>query len=111
MVTGNPYEAFSFSEFWDMLDATFLSFYFILFVFVLAFLYYVLPGKVRWLVLLAGSVLFYSTAGIHPLIIIVLTALITWLAALFIASDAKKERRKRRLILSSAVLVLLAALV
>ncbi len=111
MVTGNPYEAFSFSEFWDMLDATFLSFYFILFVFILAFLYYVLPEKVRWLVLLAGSVLFYSTAGIHPLIIIVLTALITWLAALFIASDAKKERRKRRLILSSAVLVLLAALV
>ena len=111
MFTDNLYEAFHFSEFWDTLSPTFISFYFIFFVFALVLLYYVLPQKIRWTVLLCGSILFYSIAGIHPLITILLTALITYLAAMLIESTDKKERRIRRFFLSAAALSLLAVLV
>lgn len=111
MFTENPYEAFCFSEFWDMLDTTFLSFYFILFVFLLALLYYMLPRKVRWTVLFTGSVLFYSIAGIHSLVTVFLSAVVAWAAALLIASASNKERRRRRFFLSAAVIILLTALV
>ena len=106
MFTDNPYEAFHFSEFWETLSPTFISFYFIFFVFALALLYYVLPQKIRWIVLLCGSILFYSIAGIHPLITVLLTALITYLAAMLIESTEKRERQSRRFVLSAAALAL-----
>ena len=106
----NPYEVFSFQEFWSLQSATFLSFYFILFVFALAAFYYAAPRKFRWIVLLAGSAAFYAVAGLLPFLTVTLSAALTWAAALSIEDIGKEERRLQKILLASAVVVLLAVL-
>ena len=110
MFTDNPWEAFRFSEWWDTLSSSFVSFYFILFVFLLVLLYYIMPRKMRWCVLLTGSVAFYSIAGLHPLITVLLSAFIVYCAGLIIEATDRGKMKKRRLVLLSAVVILLGML-
>lgn len=110
MFTDNPYEKFHFGEWWDTLSPTFISFYFIAFVFLLVLLYYLLPRKARWCVLLAGSVGFYCLAGLHPLITVLLSAFIVYCAGLLLEMTDKAHKKKRRFILLSASAILLAVL-
>lgn len=111
MFSNNPYEAFHFSEWWDMLEPSFISFYFIAFVFALVLFYYLIPRKSRWIVLLTGSVLFYSTAGIHPLITVLLSCVIVYFVSLILQMTDKKKRKFRCLILSLGIFTLLMVLV
>jgi len=110
MLDINKYEAFSFSEFWNTLSASFVQYEFIFFAAVLLLLYYIFPKKIRWTILLAGSIAFYSIAGLHPLITVVLTSFIVYAAALLIEATEKKNKKKRRLITAIGVVVLLMVL-
>ena len=98
MVTNNPYEVFTFSEWWDTLSTTFVSFYFIAFVFLLAALYYLMPRKVRWCVLLTGSLAFYSIGGLRPLVTVSLSCMIVYLVSLILEMTDRSMRKRRRLI-------------
>ena len=60
---------------------TFNSLYFLIFLLGISVLYYIMPNKLRWIVLLAASTIFYISAGIKKLPILVLTALIVFLSA------------------------------
>ena len=70
--------------------------------------YYLLPKKLRWLVLLAGSMLFYAAILSHPLqaVILILTILISYVSAAVIG---KKVRSKnivmRRSLLAAGILL------
>lgn len=55
-----------------------ISYSFFVFVLVLLLVYYLVPGKVQWMVLLSASVLFYLWAGAEWVIFPLLTVLTTW---------------------------------
>jgi alginate O-acetyltransferase complex protein AlgI len=58
----------------------FTSYDFILFVILLFLVYYLIPGKCQWMLLLAASYLFYSVAGIYFLFYIMVTTISTYFA-------------------------------
>ena len=55
---------------------------FVIFLPVLGILYFAVPKKVRWIVLLAGNMVFYAAAGCRYLVYILGCAFFTWYAAL-----------------------------
>ena len=59
----------------------FTSFHFILFITILFLLYYLIPKKFQWMLLLLASYLFYSFAGIQYLAYILLTTISTYLVS------------------------------
>jgi alginate O-acetyltransferase complex protein AlgI len=59
----------------------FTSYTFIAFLAAMFVLYYLVPKKFQWMLLLAGSYLFYAWAGIHFLAYILVTTVTTWYAA------------------------------
>ncbi|MDD7738916.1 MAG: MBOAT family protein [Lachnospiraceae bacterium] len=84
-----------------------LSGSFLIFFIVLLILYWCIPSKWRWIVLLAGSYLFYASANRKWLLLIVFTTLQTYFAARwlgklnhYIKEDLKKiedkEQRKKK---------------
>lgn len=111
MLTKNPYEVFPFADWWGTLTTSFVSFYFIIFVFMVVLLYYMIPREKRWMVLLGASVLFYSIAGIHPLIMILLTSLLTYVSACFIECVNREKRKQRKIIFIITVISILLVLV
>ena len=62
----------------------FTSYGFLLFIVILAALYYILPAKIQWIVLLVGSYVFYAIAGLGYLPYLVAVTLIVYFAALLI---------------------------
>ena len=58
---------------------SFTSFEFLLFFGVLLVIYYIVPKKYQWPLLLAGSIFFYAFAGITAMSYMVATILSTWL--------------------------------
>ena len=66
----------------------FTSYEFLAFLCVIFVLYYLIPKKYQWMLLLAGSYFFYACAGIHFLAYIAVTTLTTWLAAKQITAKA-----------------------
>ena len=69
----------------------FVTFDFLLFFAIAAAVYYVIPKKFQWMVLLAASVWFYGQAGAGMLVFPILAAAVTYLAALAIG-DRKSTR-------------------
>ena len=65
------------------------------FVAVLLLLYYILPKKCQWVILLLGSIVFYLTYDIRYFIFLGSSILITWLIALFM--QKKNDRQKEEL--------------
>lgn len=80
------------------------SFSFVVFVGILAFLYYFpVMKKIQWIVLLAGSYVFYAQAGVDKLVYILITTLVTYLAARVVDSKNTLQEeyiRKNKGILS-----------
>ena len=68
----------------------FTSYKFIGFVILLTALYYVLPKKAKWPLLLLGSYVFYFFAGWKFLFYIAGVTVITYIAGLLISSNKKK---------------------
>ncbi len=65
---------------------------FILFLLATVILYYLIPGKHRWLVLLASSMFFYMMSGISNGIYILITALSTFGSAIFMQKIADSQK-------------------
>ena len=68
---------------------SFVSLGFLAFLAVFIFVYYLVPKKGQWILLLIGSVFFYAFAGWSSLIFIAVTALSTYLAGLYIGKLAE----------------------
>ena len=89
----------------------YVSYSFLLGSFASVLIYYLVPLNIRWIVLLAFSILFYLESGIAALLVVLLSTVIAWGSAILIEKTEKKDRRKRRLILSSALVALVGFLV
>lgn len=85
------------------------SIQFFIFITVLIVLYFVIPKKVRWIVLLAGSCYFYLAAGVKVFCVACATVAVAYLAALRI-EKAAKDKKKKKLILWVSVILVLAVL-
>lgn len=70
----------------------FTSYEFLGFIAVLFVLYYLIPGKYQWMLLLAASYLFYFAAGADYLIYILATTLTTYFAACRIEQNMDRQR-------------------
>jgi len=71
----------------------FLSYEFPVFMIVLLFLYYFLPKRMQWTILLAGSLLFYSFSGAKYLLFLLTTTFSIYGTALWL--DRVQEKRTR----------------
>ncbi|MBQ8833484.1 MAG: MBOAT family protein [Oscillospiraceae bacterium] len=77
----------------------FTSLTFGLFAGALLFLYYRVPGRAQWAVLLLGSLVFYLSAGAEYLPFLLLAAATTFFAARFMAKRTEKAAKRRALLL------------
>ena len=69
----------------------FVSVSFLLFAALLLLTYYLLPGKVRWMLLLLASYVFYLWAGTEYLVFILFTTVSTYLAALVMDNRLRRQ--------------------
>jgi len=69
----------------------FVSVSFLLFAAILLALYYLVPGKVRWMLLLLASYVFYLWAGAEYVVFILFTTLSTYLATLWMDCRLAKQ--------------------
>ena len=69
---------------------TYTSLIFAIFCLVLLLMYYVIPKKFQWVVLLAGSIAFYLFSGVKYILYVVVTAFTTYLTAM-LAHKNKRE--------------------
>lgn len=81
-----------------------LSLEFLAFSALVILLYYLLPLKIRWMILLAGSVVFMALAGWQGLVHITAVALIMWGGGLLL------QRHKSKALLAFCLIPLLGAL-
>ncbi len=110
---------------------TFLSGIFFAFLLITFIIYFIVPLRLRWIVLLAASVVFYLSSGVPQILFILLSSLLVygaarWIDVLYTRQDrelkegefsreekkARKlsDRKKCRRILNAAVLLLLLVL-
>ncbi len=66
-----------------------VSFDFLLLAAAVTALYFILPKRFQWIVVLCGSVVFYCSYGVKYIIFILFTSFISWLAALRLQSVSK----------------------
>ena len=90
--------------------------HFFLFAVLVVLLYYILPKKCQWLVLLAASLVFYITYGWEKLPFLVVSAAIAWFAGRKMetiqqtADDPAEGKRRCKQVLLTAVALLVALL-
>lgn len=73
----------------------FYSFTFAIFLIVSLVIYYLIPKKFQWLVLLAANTVFYAFSGIGNLIFILASSLITFFSAQFVSNINEKLKQKK----------------
>ncbi len=87
------------------------SFFFLIFLAIVLLVYYIVPGKLQWVVLLVASVAFYLLSDNGILIVYPIIAVtITWLCMNLLSKIDRKDIGKRRWILALEVVVLLGIL-
>lgn len=72
----------------------FNSFVFLVFLAVVLLLYYILPKKIRWLILLIASYTFYLYSGVEHVFYILGTTLLTYLAARLMQRIRERTQQK-----------------
>ena len=71
----------------------FTSLKFAAFVIVVLFLYYAVPKKFQWILLLCANLFFYIQAGIYGLVFILVTIATTYISALNICKEQENVKK------------------
>lgn len=87
----------------------FNSFSFLIFFAILVVVYYLIPHKFRWILLIAASLYFYSTFTVGYVLLLLASALAAYLSGLALASTSEHSRRKKT-VLVVGIIVSLAPL-
>ena len=91
---------------------SFVEVRFLLFVATVILLYYVLPKKAQWVVLLCASVVFYGTYGWEKLPFILISSLLAWFSAMYMerthvkTHDSAEAKQKNKPVLVFTVILL-----
>lgn len=82
---------------------SFTSLGFLVFVFLAVVIYYLIPGKCQWVVLLIASYIFYATQGFFCVVFLMLTTITVYLTALLLCRIQEKTvSREKRLVEAGA---------
>ncbi len=81
----------------------FNSIEFLIYLAIVLVLYFVIPHRFRWVILLAASYYFYMSWNVTLIVLIVGTTLVSYLAALFMEKTEKKAIKKLLLILTLVI--------
>lgn len=73
---------------------SFTSISFFIFIIITIALYYVLPKKIQWVVLLIASYIFYIFSGVKLLVFLLFTTITTFLSGIFIGNLNKRYKEK-----------------
>lgn len=89
---------------------SFVSIKFLLFSLMILFLYFAFPAGYKWLVLLGGSLYFYSCTGIMNLVFVLVSAAIVYIVTgqienIYNSSNPEKKKAKKQLILGIGMLI------
>ncbi len=68
-----------------------VSYSFFAFLAIAILLYYVVPKKLQWVVLLGASIYFYAVAGVQYLVVVLLTAVVVYVLALLMQKNLNKQ--------------------
>ncbi|MDO5389053.1 MAG: MBOAT family protein, partial [Clostridia bacterium] len=79
----------------------FNSFDFVIFFIIVVFLYYTIPQKFRWIMLLTASCIFYMCWRAELIILLLFSTFTNWGISLLI--DKNREKKKGLLILSLVI--------
>ena len=85
---------------------TFISIEFLLFVALLVAMYYVVPHRFRWVLLLAASYLFYATLSIQFIPLLLVSTAFTYVTGILIERQDEKRQKKRLMVMGVFVLVM-----
>lgn len=66
---------------------------FLIFILVGLTLYYIVPARCKWCILLGLSIFFYCYGGIGPIVFLLITCLSVWLATCYIDNDRSKIKQ------------------
>lgn len=82
-----------------------VSIYFLIFLIAVLTIYYTVPKKIQYIVLLAASYAFYLFAGVTPLIFVLTTTVTAFAAGLITGGDIKISSAAKCLSLAAAVIL------
>lgn len=84
---------------------------FLIFISIVIFVFFIVPKRAQWIVLLVSSYCFYLFAGITPLVFVFLTTVVVYLggrlmSSLALASETRKAAKKKMKKVLAAVILL-----
>ena len=68
-----------------------VSYSFFAFLAIAVLLYYIVPKKLQWVILLGASIYFYAMAGIQFLAVVLLTAVVVYFLAMLMQKNIDKQ--------------------
>ena len=72
-----------------------VTYTFIVFLLCTIVLYYIVPKKIQWVILLLASLVFYGYAGIEYLFLVIATAVVVYLFSLRLQKSRRSWQRMR----------------
>ena len=70
-----------------------ISYIFIVFLLCTVLVYYIVPKKIQWVVLLIASLIFYGYAGIEYLMLVSVTAIVVYLFSLRLQKSLDEQEK------------------
>lgn len=81
-----------------------VSYQFLLFLSVLVVLYYLIPKKLQWMLMLSAGLLFYASSGVAGLVCLSVTVLSTWGLGLYLGKKKKGEKGRKTVFIMGILL-------
>ncbi|MBH0171208.1 MBOAT family O-acyltransferase [Fictibacillus sp. 18YEL24] len=84
---------------------TFISIEFLLFLAIIVFLNYLIPHRLRWVLLLVASYVFYASLSIQFILLLLISTAFTFFTGIFIEKQETKKQKKKALVVGISVLL------
>ncbi|MFG6495728.1 MBOAT family O-acyltransferase [Fictibacillus sp. UD] len=84
---------------------TFISIEFLLFLVITVFLNYLLPHRLRWVLLLVASYVFYASLSIQFILLLLISTAFTYFTGIFIEKQETKKQKKKAMVFGISVLL------
>ncbi|MDM5318154.1 MBOAT family O-acyltransferase [Fictibacillus sp. b24] len=84
---------------------TFISIEFLLFLAITVLLNYLIPHRLRWVLLLVASYVFYASLSIQFILLLLISTAFTYFTGIFIEKQETKKQKKKAMVVGISVLL------
>ncbi|MET3730119.1 D-alanyl-lipoteichoic acid acyltransferase DltB (MBOAT superfamily) [Fictibacillus halophilus] len=84
---------------------TFISIEFLLFLAITVLLNYIIPHRLRWILLLVASYVFYASLSIQFILLLLISTAFTYFTGIFIEKQETKKQKKKAMVVGISVLL------